>query len=187
MRRDKTVATWLAVIGGALGLHRFYLHGMRDPVGWLHPPATLAGLAGVVRMANLGQDDRIAWALIPLLGLSISAGMAGAIVHALTPDDRWAARHGQPPRATRWGPVLGAISALFLGAGVLLATIAFGVQKFFEWQLDPARAAAAAPRPTVASAPSWSTVASAPSWSTVASAAPRPAAALQPSASRSTR
>lgn len=178
MRRDKSVATWLAVIGGALGLHRFYLHGLRDPIGWLHPPATLAGLAGVVRMTHLGQDDRIAWALIPLLGLSISAAMLSAIVHALTPDNRWAARHGQPPRATRWGPVLGAICALFLGAGVLLATIAFGVQKFFEWQLDPARAASAAPRPAVASA------APRPA---AASAAPRPAASAQQSAIRSTR
>lgn len=144
MRRDKTVATWLAVLGGALGLHRFYLHGPRDWVGWLHPLPTLAGLAGVVRMDNLGQDDRVAWLLIPLLGLSISAAMLAAIVYALTPDERWATRHGQPSRATRWGPVLGAVTALFLGAGVLMATIAFGVQKFFEWQLDPARTAAAA-------------------------------------------
>lgn len=144
MRRDKTVATWLAVFGGALGLHRFYLHGPRDWVGWLHPLPTLAGLAGVVRMDNLGQDDRVAWLLIPLLGLSISAAMLAAIVYALTPDERWATRHGQPSRATRWGPVLGAVTALLLGAGVLMATIAFGVQKFFEWQLDPARTAAAA-------------------------------------------
>lgn len=150
MRRDKTVATWLAVLGGALGLHRFYLHGPRDWVGWLHPLPTLAGLAGVVRMDNLGQDDRIAWLLIPLLGLSISAAMLAAIVFALTPDERWATHHGQPSRATRWGPVLGAVTALFLGAGVLMATIAFGVQKFFEWQLDPARGAAAAGPSTVA-------------------------------------
>lgn len=143
MRRDKTVATWLAVLGGALGLHRFYLHGPRDIVGWLHPLPTLAGLTGVARMANLGQDDRAAWLLIPLLGLSISAAMLAAIVYALTPDERWAARLGQPPRATRWGPVLGAVTALFLGAGVLMATIAFGVQKFFEWQFDPARTATA--------------------------------------------
>jgi hypothetical protein len=37
--------------------------------------------------------------------------------------------------------VLGVIVALLLGAGVLMGTIAFGGQKFFEWQL--ARPAAA--------------------------------------------
>lgn len=146
MRRDKTVATWLAVLGGTLGLHRFYLHGARDVVGWLFPLPSLAGLAGAVRMANLGQDDRAAWMLIPLLGLTISAAMLSAIVMALTPDERWAARFEQPLRPTRWGPVLGAIAALMLGAGVLMGTIAFGIQKFFEWQLEPVAQA----RPTTA-------------------------------------
>lgn len=145
MRRDKTVATWLAVLGGAFGLHRFYLHGWRDAVGWLYPLPALAGLAGVVRMNNLGQDDRVAWVLIPLLGLAISAGMLSAIVYGLTPDEKWAARHGGPVRATRWGPVLGVIAALMVGAGVLMGTVAFGVQKFFEWQFEGARAALAAP------------------------------------------
>ena len=52
-RASKTLATWLAVIGGALGLHRFYLHGWRDLLGWLHPLPTLLGLAGVQRMRDL--------------------------------------------------------------------------------------------------------------------------------------
>ena len=33
--RSKTLASWIALIGGSLGLHRFYLHGFRDPWGWL--------------------------------------------------------------------------------------------------------------------------------------------------------
>jgi hypothetical protein len=159
MRRDKTVATWLAVLGGTLGLHRFYLHGWRDKLGWLYPLPSLAGLAGVVRMGNLGQDDRVAWLLIPLLGLSISAAMLSAIVYGLTPDDRWAARHRQPMRPTRWGPVLGAVAALLLGAGVLMGTITFGIQKFFEWELEPA-----------ASAPSVSDMPGAPSPATAMAA-----------------
>ena len=30
MTKNKTVATWLALLGGPLGLHRFYLHGLGD-------------------------------------------------------------------------------------------------------------------------------------------------------------
>lgn len=136
--RSKTLATWLAVLGGTLGLHRFYLYGWRDRIGWLYPLPTLLGLAGVQRMRAFGQDDRVAWMLIPVLGLVISVAMLTAIVYGLTPDDKWAARHGagQPPRATGWGPVLGVILALLLGAGVLMGTVAFGVQHFFEWQLE---------------------------------------------------
>ena len=136
--RSKTFATWLAVIGGAFGLHRFYLHGWRDLPGWLYPVPTLLGLAGVQRMRAFGQDDRVAWVLIPLLGLALSAAMLTAIVYGLTPDDKWAARHSQPPRATGWGPVLGVILALLLGASVLMGTVAFSGQRFFEWQLETA-------------------------------------------------
>ncbi|KPF50858.1 hypothetical protein IP87_03295 [beta proteobacterium AAP121] len=135
--RSKTLATWLALLLGTLGIHRFYLHGAKDLLGWLHPLPTLLGLAGVVRMQNLGQDDRTAWLLIPVFGLMFSLAMLTAIVYALTPDEKWDARHnpGQPGRGTRWGPVLAAIVALLLGGGVLMGTIAFGGQKFFEWQM----------------------------------------------------
>ena len=112
--RSKTLATWLALAGGALGLHRFYLYGARDLLAWLHPLPTLAGLLGVLRVRELGQDDRLAWVLLPLLGLMLSVGLITAIVYGLTPDARWAARHGagQPPRATGWGPVLGVMLAM---------------------------------------------------------------------------
>jgi hypothetical protein len=147
--RSKTLTTWLAVLGGTLGLHRFYLRGLRDGAGWLYWPPTLAGLAGVQRMRAFGQDDRIAWLLIPLLGLAISAAMLSAIVHGLTPDETWDARHnpGRPGRRTGWLPVLGVITALLIGATVLMGTIAFAGQRFFEWRLQPAPAAAEAPRP----------------------------------------
>jgi hypothetical protein len=136
--RSKSAATWIAVLGGAFGLHRFYLHGWRDGPGWLHPLPTLLGLAGVQRMNAFGQDDRVAWLLIPLLGLMVSLAMLAAIVYGLTPDERWAARYnrGLPPRRTGWLPVLGVILALLLGATALMGTVAFGMQRFFEWKLD---------------------------------------------------
>ena len=132
--KSKTLATWAAVLGGALGLHRLYLRGFGDLLGWLHWLPTAAGLVGVQRMSVLGQDDRASWLLIPILGLMIAQGMLHAIVYGLTPDERWAARHnpGQPPVATGWGPVLGVIVALMVGATVLMGTIAFGGQKLFE-------------------------------------------------------
>ncbi|MFD2451487.1 NINE protein [Ideonella paludis] len=134
--KSKTLATWLAVLGGTLGAHRFYLHGLKDPIAWLHPLPTLVGLAGVIRMRNLGQDDTVSWLLIPILGAMISVAMFSAILIGLTNDERWAERHGagHGPQATGWGPVLGVVVALFLGAGVLMGSIAFGGQKYFEWQ-----------------------------------------------------
>ena len=50
--RSQTLATWLALLGGSVGLHRFYLHGLRDPWGWLPWPFTLAGVWGVRQRAS---------------------------------------------------------------------------------------------------------------------------------------
>ena len=139
--KSKTWATWIALAGGALGLHRLYLNGSRDGLAWLHLPPTLAGLVGVQRMLELGQDDRVAWLLLPLLGLMLSQGALCAIVYGLLPDERWDARHnpGVAPHTTGWGPVLGVIAALVVGATALMATIAFSSQRYFESQVEDAR------------------------------------------------
>lgn len=139
--RSKTAATWIALAGGSLGLHRLYLHGTGDRLAWLYPWPTLAGAIGVRRMIELGQDDRVAWILIPLLGFMVAAGMLSAILCGLTADERWNARYnaGRVPRASGWGAVIGVVLALMIGAGVLMATIAFTSQHVFEAMMTGAR------------------------------------------------
>ena len=139
--KSKTLATWLACIGGAFAAHRFYLHGVRDVWAWLHAVPTLAGLYGIHRVQTLGQDDQWSWTLLPLLGLMIAQAGLFAILYGLTPDAKWDDAHnpGHAPRNTRWLPVLGVIAALMIGATALMATIAFGGQRFFEWQVEESR------------------------------------------------
>jgi hypothetical protein len=146
--RSKTLATWLAVIGGTLGLHRFYLHGLRDRWGWLLWLPSLAGAYGVLRMRALGQDDQLAWVLMPLLGFALAATMLTAILYGLMPDEKWNARHnpGGSARSMPLLDVIGAITALLLGAIALMASIAFMAQRYFEHQEDTASSAAAAPQ-----------------------------------------
>ena len=132
--RSKTAATWIALLGGGLGLHRFYLHGWRDGWGWLHALPALLGLYGVQRMRALGQDDQLAWLLIPLLGGSLAAAMLAAIVYGLTADDAWHARFDPDGQrvASGWAAIFGVVIALGVGATVLMATIAFSSQRYFE-------------------------------------------------------
>ena len=142
--KSKTLATWLALLGGPLGLHRFYLHGLGDLPGWLLPVPTAIGLWGLNRVGEFGQDDHLAWVLIPVLGFTVAATMLQAILYGLTPDDRWHARHNpqlspdQAP-ASGWLTVVGIALALLMGAGVLMATIAFSGQRYFEYQIEEAR------------------------------------------------
>jgi len=140
--RSKTLATWIALLLGGFGLHRLYLHGLRDRWAWLHPLPMAAGLYGLQRALDLGQDDRLAWLLLPVGGLMLAQAALCAIVYGLTPDARWDALHNPhlPARSTAWGPVLGAIAGLMIGATALLSTIAYTGQRYFESQVEAGRA-----------------------------------------------
>lgn len=139
--KSKTLASWIALLAGSLGLHRFYLFGLSDLWGWLHPWPTLLGAWGLLRMQQFGQDDRLAWALIPLAGLMVAQGALWAILYGLMPDERWNARFNPqgPEHHAGWSTVFAVVLALMLGAAVLMATIAFSGQRYFEYQIDEAR------------------------------------------------
>jgi hypothetical protein len=139
--RSKTQALWLTLLAGSLGLHRWWLGGRGRAWALLYPLPTLLGLYGVLRMRDLGLDDRLSWLLVPLLGLTLSAAALEAILTGLTPAPQWETRHGSGTGASHWGTVLGVIVALMTGATVLLGTLAFAGQKYFEWETEPPVAA----------------------------------------------
>ena len=132
--RSRAVATWLALLGGGLGLHRFYLHGSRDLWAWLHPWPTLVGAYGFWRMREFGVDDARGSLLVPFLGIMLAATMLQAIVYGLAGDTRWAARYGAASAQVQrgWLSYLGVIVALAVGTSVAVATIAFTAQRYFE-------------------------------------------------------
>ncbi|MCW5221297.1 hypothetical protein D5041_16540 [Verminephrobacter aporrectodeae subsp. tuberculatae] len=143
--KNKTLAAWLAFVGGPVGLHRFYLHGLADLPGWLLPIPTALGIYGVERVQQFGQDDHYSWVLIPLLGLTIAGCALRAILFALMTPDAWNARYNPaaPPDAaageTRWLTVGAIVLALLVGASVLMASLAFSFQRYFEYQIEEAR------------------------------------------------
>ena len=132
--RSRAVAAWLALVGGGLGLHRFYLHGPRDLWAWLHPWPTFVGAYGFWRMREFGVDDARGSLLVPVLGVMLVATMLQAIVYGLASDERWAARHGRAAAALQrgWLTYAAVIIALAVGTSVAVATIAFTAQRYFE-------------------------------------------------------
>jgi len=143
--KNKTLATWLAFLGGPLGLHRFYLYGLGDWLGWLLPVPTALGVYGIQRVQALGQDDALSWVLIPLLGFTIAGCALRAILYGLMPPERWNARfnpHSAPEAtagSTHWGTIFAIATALMLGTAILMASIAFSFQRYFEYQIEEAR------------------------------------------------
>jgi len=142
--KNKTIALWLALVGGPLGLHRVYLRGRYDALSGVLTTATLVGLYGVYRARGLGVDDQISWLLIPLLGFTMAGCALNAIVYGLMSTESWNARFN--PSAPAEAPqgetgkltVVGLAAALFLGTTVLMASLAFSFQRYFEYQVEVA-------------------------------------------------
>ena len=143
--KNKTLATWLAFLGGPLGLHRFYLFGFGDMLGWLLPVPTALGVYGLQRVQQWGQDDQLSWLLILLLGFTIAGCALCAIVYGLMAPEKWNARFNQTaaadaaPGRTNWFTVFAVALSLLVGTAVLMASIAFSLQRYYEYQIEEAR------------------------------------------------
>lgn len=143
--RNKTVAAWLAVLLGSLGMHRFYLRGLGDWIGWLFPLPTALGWWGVDRVLTYGQDDKLSWVLIPLLGVSLTAACISAVVYTLSDKTKWNRQYNpqldeeHASGSTSWLGMGAVILAMLMGAISLMGSLAFGFQRYFEYQIEEAR------------------------------------------------
>jgi hypothetical protein len=143
--KNKTLATWLTFLGGPLGLHRFYLFGGRDWLGWLLPLLTLMGLYGFQRMRQYGVDDQISWVLLPVLGFCLAGCALTAIVYGLMTPEKWNAKFN--PKAasdaqagqTNWLTIGAVVLSLLIGCTALLSGIALSFQHYFEYQIEEGR------------------------------------------------
>lgn len=120
--KNKTLAALISFLLGAIGLHRFYLNGLRDRWGWLHfasLPATV-----VLLLALPGQPLLITAA--PLV-LSALVASIETFVIGLMPDEKWDAtwNAGSGERSdSRWPVAALMVANLFYGATLLLTVIA---------------------------------------------------------------
>ena len=142
--KNKTAATYLAFLFGQLGLHRIYLFGIKDLWAWVHPIMAALGWWGVYRVQHYGQDDQLAWILIPFLGFMLAGTALTALYYGLMSAEKWNALHnsGFPDSDagnTNWLTIGAVVFALLFGAITLMSSIAFSFQRYFEYQVEEAR------------------------------------------------
>jgi len=136
--KNKTLAAWLAFLGGPLGLHRFYLHGLADLPGWLLPIPTALGLYGIERVQRYGVDDQWSWVLIPMLGFTVAGCALTAIIYGLMTREKWNARFNPAESedagsgGTGWLTIAAVVLSLMIGTAVLMATHNYELVRKFK-------------------------------------------------------
>jgi hypothetical protein len=121
-KKSKTLATFLALVAGGLGAHRFYLKGLSDRAGLLHL-ASLP-LSGLLARSFPSWPGLFAYA--PLV-LSMLIGVLAALVLGLTPDEKWDATHNPDagtPSKSGWPLVILLVLSVGLGSIGLIWVIA---------------------------------------------------------------
>ncbi|MBC7468447.1 MAG: hypothetical protein H7322_03880, partial [Ramlibacter sp.] len=92
-----------------------------------------------------GLDDQWSWVLIPMLGFTFAGCALMAIIYGLMTPEKWNARFNPQAVAdarsgnTNWFTIAAVVLALMVGTGVLMASIVFSFQRYFEYQVEEAR------------------------------------------------
>lgn len=142
--KNKTLAAWLAFLGAPLGLHRFYLFGRHDLLGSLILIPSACGAWGFARVQEFGVEDYLSWWLFPIFGLTFASCCLNAIVYALMTPEQWNAQfnphESESANAgkTTWMTIFCIVLSLIVGASVLLSSIVYSFQRYFEVQIDEA-------------------------------------------------
>ena len=94
---------------------------------------------------QFGLDDAWSWGLIPLVGFTIAGCALTAIVFGLMEPEKWNARFNPAAPAdaasgrTNWFTIGAIVLSLLIGTSVLMASIVFSFQRYFEYQIVQAR------------------------------------------------
>lgn len=120
--KNKTLATFLALVLGGVGAHRFYLRGALDKLGLLH----LISLPVAALVVGLAPQADVFYKILPLV-VSYSAAFIEGLVIGLLPDEKWDAAYnsgsGRPSDST-WLLALLLVVTMLVGATVVIATMA---------------------------------------------------------------
>lgn len=120
--KNKTFATFLALILGGLGAHRFYLRGALDKLGLLH--LTCVPIAGLV--IGLAPDANPFFKVMPVL-VSYVVGFLEALIIGLTPDEKFDAAFNAGSGKTsesKWILAVLLVATMLVGTTALIATMA---------------------------------------------------------------
>lgn len=119
--KNKTFATFLALLAGGLGAHRFYLRGSLDKIGLMHVASVpIAGLViGLMPQANEFYK------LLPV-AISFLVGYLETLIIGLMPDEKFDAAFNAASGKksdTSWIVAVLLVATMLVGTTALILTM----------------------------------------------------------------
>jgi hypothetical protein len=115
--KNKTFATFLALLAGGIGAHRFYLRGSLDKIGLMHVASI--PVAGLV--IGLAPEANEFYKLLPV-ALSFLVGYLETLILGVMPDEKFDAAFN--PASGRKSDSSWVIALLLVGTMVIGSTLA---------------------------------------------------------------
>jgi len=133
---NKTLATYLALFLGLLGVHILYLKKSKI-ILCLHITLTILGAIGIY-LFKFDNNSILVWILLCCGVFNWCIIWLSCIYYGLMPSEKWIifAHSNEKNSQTNALTVLCIIIALMLGMGTLMAFLAFAFQSYFEYNLS---------------------------------------------------
>ena len=120
--KNKTFATFLALILGGLGVHRFYLRGPFDKLGLMH----LCSLPIAGMVYGLAPETDGFFKLLPIT-ISYIAAFLEALILGVSADEKFDAQYNPgsgKASSSRWILAVLLVTTMIVGSVTLIGTIA---------------------------------------------------------------
>jgi len=140
--KSKLVVCLLSLFLPGTGLHWLYLKGIKSPWFYLQLIALLLGIWGWFELAQTEKASLLGWLFVAFGEISLLASWLATLAFGLRPDEKFDAQfniHSLQKNASRWAVIYCVISALLIGAFILMSGLAIAFEQYFVAQVEASK------------------------------------------------
>ena len=140
--KSKLVVCSLSLFLPGTGLHWLYLKGTKSPWFYLQLIALLLGIWGWFELAQTEKASLLGWLFVALGYISLLASWLATLAYGLRPDEKFDEQfnlHSLQKNASRWAVIYCLVTALLIGAFILMSGLAIAFEQYFVSQVEASK------------------------------------------------
>ena len=141
--KSKLVVCLLSLFLPGTGLHWLYLKGIKSPWFYLQLITLWLGSWGWFELAQTEKASLLGWFFVALGYISLLASWLATLAYGLRPDEKFDAQfniHSLQKNASSWAVIFCLVTALLIGAFVLMSGLAIAFEQYFVAQVEASKA-----------------------------------------------